>query len=61
MAIQQVYLLKYAEATGALVEIGFLSNEKEKELLKSTSYQKKMAASIYEGILKYATIQVDNP
>ncbi len=60
LAIQQVFLLKYAESTGALVEIGFLSNEEEKELLKTTNYQKKMAASIYEGILKYTTEQSDN-
>ncbi|SHN36563.1 N-acetylmuramoyl-L-alanine amidase CwlD [Gracilibacillus kekensis] len=60
LAIQQVFLLKYAEATGALVEIGFLSNEEEKELLKSTSYQQKMAASIYEGILQHETNQAAN-
>ncbi|WP_058305683.1 N-acetylmuramoyl-L-alanine amidase CwlD [Gracilibacillus massiliensis] len=60
LAIQQVFLLKYAEATGALVEIGFLSNEEEKELLKSAGYQQKMAASIYEGILQYETNQAAN-
>lgn len=54
LAIQQVYLLKYAETPGALIELGFLSNEEEKELLKQTHYQQKMAESIYEGVLKYA-------
>ncbi|WP_100012734.1 N-acetylmuramoyl-L-alanine amidase CwlD [Lentibacillus sediminis] len=53
--INNVYLLKHAEVPGALVEIGFLSNETERELLKQNAYQRKMAASIYEGILRYVT------
>jgi N-acetylmuramoyl-L-alanine amidase len=36
-----------------LVECGFLSNEAELALLKQTDYQKKMAFSIYCGILEY--------
>ncbi|UFT99537.1 N-acetylmuramoyl-L-alanine amidase CwlD [Radiobacillus kanasensis] len=55
MALDSMYLLKHAETPGALVEIGFLSNEHERELLKTTSYQRKIAASIYEGILRHAT------
>jgi N-acetylmuramoyl-L-alanine amidase len=55
LAINNLYLLKKAEVPGALVEIGFLSNEQERELLKQESYQQQMAASIYEGILRYAT------
>lgn len=55
LAINGMYLLKHAEIPGALVEIGFLSNERERELLKQEEYQQKMAASIYEGILRYAT------
>ncbi|GAA0425066.1 N-acetylmuramoyl-L-alanine amidase CwlD [Agaribacter marinus] len=55
LPINSVYLLKHAEVPGALVEIGFLSNERELELLKDRNYQLKMAASIYEGILRYAT------
>lgn len=50
-----MYLLKHAESTAALVEIGFLSNVQERELLKKTDYQQKMAASIYQGILRYVT------
>lgn len=60
LAMSQVYILKYTETTGALVEIGFLSNEDEKELLKSPDYQRKAAASIYEGILQYMIEQTDN-
>ncbi|GAA5417711.1 germination-specific N-acetylmuramoyl-L-alanine amidase [Paraliobacillus ryukyuensis] len=55
LAINGVYLLKHANRPSALVEIGFLSNTHERELLKTTSYQTKMAASLYEGILRYVT------
>ncbi|WP_121641239.1 N-acetylmuramoyl-L-alanine amidase CwlD [Virgibacillus sp. Bac330] len=58
LAINNVYLLKYAETPGALVEIGFLSNVEERELLKDTDYQQKVAASIYKGILRYATEEI---
>src|SRR5690625_7365321 len=34
LSINGIYLLKYAEIPGSLVEIGFLSNEQERELLK---------------------------
>jgi len=53
LPLHTVYLLKYAKVPGALVEIGFLSNEAERELLKQSMYQKQMAASIYRGIIKY--------
>lgn len=59
LAIDGIYLLKYAEVPGALVEIGFLSNEQERELLKDEAYQKKMAASIYQGIILYITEDVE--
>src|SRR5690625_3280961 len=53
--INGIYLLKYAEIPGALVEIGFLSNDKELELLKEPDYQQEMAASIYQGIVRYVS------
>ncbi|WP_102029446.1 N-acetylmuramoyl-L-alanine amidase CwlD [Salirhabdus sp. Marseille-P4669] len=56
-AINNVYILKNANAPGALVEIGFLSNPKERNLLKTDEYQQKMAASIYDGVLRYVTEQ----
>ncbi len=55
LPIQGVYLLKHAEVPSAIVEIGFLSNEQERELLKDAEYQRQMAASIYQGILRYMT------
>ncbi|MGY0694061.1 N-acetylmuramoyl-L-alanine amidase CwlD [Virgibacillus sp. FSP13] len=59
LAINNIYLLKHAEVPGSLVEIGFLSNEHERELLKQGDYQRKMAGSIYEGILRYVTEDVE--
>lgn len=53
--LTNIYLLKHTEAPGALVEAGFLSNPDERELLKSDSYQRKIAASVYRGVLRYVT------
>lgn len=60
LAINEIYLLKHAEVPGALVEIGFLSNDQERELLKQDAYQREMAGSIYEGILRYVTEEIPN-
>lgn len=60
LQIQNIYLLKYAEVPGALVELGFLSNEEERELLKEEKYQRKLALSIYQGMLKYITEDPDS-
>ncbi|MDQ0209314.1 N-acetylmuramoyl-L-alanine amidase CwlD [Alkalicoccobacillus murimartini] len=51
--IQHVYLLKEAKIPGALVEAGFLSNPEEAALLETEEYQESVAASIYQGILRY--------
>lgn len=55
LPIQGIYLLKHAEVPSAIVELGFLSNPAERDLLKQEDYQRKMAASIYQGILRYET------
>lgn len=55
LPIHNIYLLKYAEIPGALVEIGFLSNVEERENLKEEQYQQKVASSIYKGVLRYVT------
>ncbi|MGM0524403.1 MAG: N-acetylmuramoyl-L-alanine amidase [Bacillota bacterium] len=52
-AIQGVYLLKQVTAPMALVEVGFLSNEKERALLLSEDYQEKVARSIFYGMINY--------
>lgn len=53
LAIKQVYILKKAEVPAVLVETGFLSNNEERELLKSEKYQKQMVNAIAEGVRKY--------
>lgn len=59
LPVNGIYLLKHAEVPGALVEIGFLSNEEERELLKQEEYQRMVAGSIYEGILRSITEEID--
>lgn len=53
--IDHVYLMKYAMKPGALVEVGFLSNDRERNELTHVEYQNKLAASIYEGVMRYFT------
>lgn len=52
-ADKEIYLLKAMTIPSALVEVGFLSNPGEAQLLQDPSYQKKIATSIYQGILRY--------
>jgi N-acetylmuramoyl-L-alanine amidase len=51
--VSNVYLLKTLQMPSALVEVGFLSNPAETALLRSAAYQKKVAAAIYQGILRH--------
>ncbi|MCA0985603.1 N-acetylmuramoyl-L-alanine amidase CwlD [Halobacillus yeomjeoni] len=55
LGLTNIYMLKHPGAPGALVEAGFLSNPDERELLKTEDYQRQMAASVYQGILRYVT------
>lgn len=51
---KDVYVLKAIEnIPAALVEVGFLSNPGESQRLADAEYQRKVAASIYNGILRY--------
>ncbi|HET7629024.1 MAG TPA: N-acetylmuramoyl-L-alanine amidase CwlD [Bacillales bacterium] len=52
-AISNIYLLKTVDVPAALVEVGFLSNPEETDLLKTENYQYQVAASIYQGIMRY--------
>ncbi len=52
--VDSVYLLKTLTIPAALVEVGFLSNPQEAQLMTDAGYQKKVAASIYRGILRFA-------
>jgi len=51
--INDIYLIDNVKKTGVLVEVGFLSNSKERELLCDNMYQEKLAYSIYMGTLEY--------
>ncbi|WP_334075687.1 MULTISPECIES: N-acetylmuramoyl-L-alanine amidase CwlD [Paenibacillus] len=50
-----VYVLQALKIPAALVEVGFLSHPEESGLLGDESYQRKVAASIYQGLLRYAS------
>lgn len=50
-----IYLLKASPVPAALVEVGFLSNTEEAALLADPHYQRKVAASIYRGVLRYVS------
>ncbi len=47
------YVIKYTNMPSALIEVGFLSNEKEEILLNDKKFQHNAAALIVEGILDY--------
>ena len=48
-----IYLMKNCKQPAVLVECGFLSNAEEAEQLSTKSYQKDMAAAIYNGLIDY--------
>lgn len=53
--VNTVYILQALKIPSALIEVGFLSNTEEALLLKDEKYQRKVAASIYKGILRYTS------
>ncbi|MFS0724441.1 N-acetylmuramoyl-L-alanine amidase CwlD [Paenibacillus sp. 1P07SE] len=54
--VNTIYLLKaLEEIPSVLVEVGFLSNPGEAQRLGDPAYQKQVAASIYQGIMRYAS------
>lgn len=55
-----IFLLKALRVPSALVEVGFLSHPEESELLRDEKYQRKVAASVYNGILRYASGEAPN-
>ena len=52
-AINDILILKHSQIPTALVEIGFLSNPEEAELLGTEAYQREVAYAIYEGIISF--------
>lgn len=56
-----LYLLKTLDMPTALVEVGFLSHPEEASLLADEEYQRKVAASIYRGVLRYTSGESEKP
>ncbi|GIP24724.1 N-acetylmuramoyl-L-alanine amidase CwlD [Paenibacillus sp. J22TS3] len=50
-----IYLLQSLKIPSILVEVGFLSHPAESKLLADQEYQRKVASSIYKGILRYSS------
>ncbi|MPN26530.1 Germination-specific N-acetylmuramoyl-L-alanine amidase [bioreactor metagenome] len=55
-----IYLLKENKIPSVLIECGFLSNEKEAKMLTDEKYQEKIAWSIYVGVQKYFSENMNN-
>ncbi len=48
------YVLKGCHMPAVLIEVGFLSNDKEEHLLKNTYYRQEIAEAIAQGIINYS-------
>ncbi len=53
LEIKEKYLLINTKTQGCIVEVGFLSNKDELQLLKNSEYQRKIANAIAIGIVSY--------
>lgn len=53
MSLDGVYLMNALEIPGVIVEVGFLSNAAEEQVLNDADYQSEMAYAIYSGIVRY--------
>jgi len=54
---QDIYVLKKAHQAAVTVELGFLSNLEEEQLLTTPEYQQKLAIAIYQGLSVYFSKQ----
>jgi len=52
------FILNHADVPAVTVELGFLSNPSEEELLGSASYQQKLARCIYRAVLSFVNSKV---
>ena len=55
-ADKNIYLLYHLTSPAVLIECGFISNEKECDLLSTQEYQTKISTAIYLSILEYFEI-----
>ena len=51
--IDSIYMYKQLKIPGILIECGFLSNAKERDLLNSDEYQDEIVKTIITGLIKY--------
>ena len=56
---QDIYVLKKAHQAAVTVELGFLSNLEEEQLLTTPEYQEKLAIAIYQGLSVYFSKQTE--
>ncbi|MCR5580544.1 MAG: N-acetylmuramoyl-L-alanine amidase [Pseudobutyrivibrio sp.] len=49
----EVYIIRMSEAPVALVEVGFMTNHRELELLQDQEYQAKAAQAMYDAVMEY--------
>jgi len=54
---QDIYVLKKAHQAAVTVELGFVSNLEEEQLLTTPNYQEKLAIAIFQGISVYFSKQ----
>ncbi len=50
---KDLFILRSIDVPGALAEVGFLSNDAERQELQNKKYQKKIAFALYGGISKF--------
>ena len=51
------YVLNGINTSGVIVECGFLSNQKDEQLLQTDEYRKSLAKRVYSGVFRYFTKQ----
>ncbi|HBW36023.1 N-acetylmuramoyl-L-alanine amidase [Desulfosporosinus sp. BICA1-9] len=56
---QDIYVLKKANQAAVTVELGFLSNLEEEQLLTTPEYQQQLAVAIYKGLTVYFSKQFE--
>jgi N-acetylmuramoyl-L-alanine amidase len=54
-------VLKGATMPAVLVEVGFISNPQEEELLKTHAHQERLAEALYRGILRFKDVYEYEP
>jgi N-acetylmuramoyl-L-alanine amidase len=54
-------VLKGATMPAVLVEVGFISNPQEEELLKTSEHQERLAEALYRGVLRFKDVYEYQP